>query len=91
MTTIVQTVVSSEWIFALDSNGVVWERPFEDATGLAAKWERLPKLPGGVQAIALSPKDNVIVAIAEGGAGLFRYLTDKWEDITPPLDLGVPQ
>lgn len=86
-TTITQHFASSEWLFVLDSDGFAWERPIEEVTGLPAKWERLPKLPGGITSMVMSPDDGVLYAVANAGANLYQLVSSTWTDVTPPFSV----
>jgi hypothetical protein len=81
---VVQITAGSDWMYAIDTRGCVWERPLP-VTGLDDKWELLPALPGEHRAASMIVTvDNAVHVVTDRG-GVFKYMTDKWEDETPPF------
>lgn len=85
MITIVALALSTDWLYLLDATGAVWEKPLPVAE-LGSEWKRLPPLPGGFQGATLAvTADGAVYVTTKGGARLFKYLADQWEDETPPF------
>jgi hypothetical protein len=79
----VRIIASSDWMYAIDMEGRVWERPLPVA-GFGEKWEQLLPLPGSHRAESMIVTPDSAVHVVTDQGGIFRYLADTWEDESLP-------